>query len=57
MNEENILIACDFARWIDIVAVRNGQDGWKYRGDNYVKIFTSRELFDVYLFDHANTIH
>lgn len=35
-----------FAEWLDINGVRNDRHEWKYKGDNYTKKYTTKEMFD-----------
>lgn len=41
--------SCGFSEWMDIVAIRDGQHEWKYKGDNYAKKYTTKELYQLYL--------
>ena len=42
-------LAVEFAEWIDINGIRNNEHKWKYKFDNYVKKFTSKEMFEKFI--------
>ena len=41
-----IRTSLEFAEWIDIYGIRDGEHEWKYKGDNYKKKHTTRQMFD-----------
>ena len=44
-------ITLGFAEWTDLQCIRNNEHEWKYRGDNYKTIYSTEEIFDLYLKD------
>lgn len=42
-------LAIEFAEWIDINGIRDNEHNWKYKFDNYVKKFTSIEMFEKFI--------
>jgi len=38
-----------FAEWMDIVCIRHNRFKWKYKADNYTKIYTTKEMFNEWL--------
>lgn len=48
-------LAIEFAEWIDINGVRSDEHVWRYRFDNYVKKFTSSEMFEKFVEQRDNS--
>ena len=42
----SVRLSLDFAEWIDIYGVRDGEHEWKYKGDNYTKKHSTKQMFD-----------
>lgn len=38
----------EFAEWIDINCIRDGNIKWKYKGDNFKKSYTTKEIFGFF---------
>lgn len=45
-NERLKSNSLDFAEWINIYGIRDGQHEWKYKGDNFTKKYSTKEMFD-----------
>lgn len=43
-----VRLSLDFAEWIDIYGIRNGEHEWTYKGDNYTKTYSTRQMLDEY---------
>ena len=43
-----IEITLGFAEWMDLNCVRNNEHEWKYRGDKYSKVYSTKEMFEIY---------
>tara|TARA_R110000823_G_scaffold204098_3_gene335151 strand:- start:1090 stop:1323 length:234 start_codon:yes stop_codon:yes gene_type:complete len=41
-----VRLSLDFAEWIDIYGIRDGEHEWKYKGDNYIKKHSTQEMFN-----------
>ena len=41
-----VRLSLDFAEWIDIYGIRDGEHEWKYKGDNYTKKHSTKQMFD-----------
>ena len=41
-----VRLSLDFAEWIDIYGIRDGEHEWKYKSDNYTKKHSTQEMFD-----------
>ena len=41
-------LSCDFAEWLNINGIRDGQHEWKYKADNFKKKFSTQEMFKEY---------
>lgn len=46
--EHGVQMSLDFAEWIDIEGIRADRHEWTYKGDNYVKKYTTSEMFDLW---------
>jgi hypothetical protein len=42
----SVKLSLDFAEWIDINGIRYGKHEWKYKGDNFSKKWTTKQMFD-----------
>jgi hypothetical protein len=38
-----------FAEWLDTNCARNGNHEWRWRGDNYKKIYTTEDMYYKYI--------
>jgi len=38
----------DFAEWLDIYGIRDGEHEWKYKNDNYTKKYSTKQMFDAW---------
>ena len=42
----SVRLSLDFAEWIDIYSIRDGEHECKYKGDNYTKKHSTQEMFN-----------
>lgn len=38
-----------FVRWMDVDAIRNGENLWQWRGDNFRVDYTTEQLYDKFI--------
>ncbi len=41
-----VSLSLGFAEWINIYGIRDGEHEWKYKGDNFTKKHSSKQMFD-----------
>jgi hypothetical protein len=43
---DGVRLSLDFAEWINIYGIRDGEHEWKYKGDNFTKRHSTQEMYD-----------
>lgn len=46
LKQDLIPSILDFAEWLDIYGIRADRHEWTWKGDNYTKRWTTREMFE-----------
>lgn len=47
-NKIDIFTVLGFAEWLNINGIRCGESEWKYRYDNYKKVYSTSQMYKFY---------